>query len=144
MSGVNKVILIGNLGADPEVRYTQDQKPVVNFRLATSENWTGRDGQRQERTEWHRVVCYDRLAETCKDYLVKGKQVYVEGRLQTRSWEAKDGQKRYTTEVVAAVVRFLGQAGGERPARAESAPAGGSMPQGEPPMPPEDEDDLPF
>jgi len=144
MSGVNKVILIGNLGADPEVRYTQDQKPVVNFRLATSENWTGRDGQRQERTEWHRVVCYDRLAETCKDYLAKGKQVYVEGRIQTRSWEGKDGQKRYTTEIIANTVRFLGQAGGDRPARAEAATPNSPLPQGEPPMPPEDEDDLPF
>ncbi|MBN2494423.1 MAG: single-stranded DNA-binding protein [Deltaproteobacteria bacterium] len=112
MAGVNKAILVGNLGADPEARYTQGGSAVTNFRIATSERWTGRDGQPQERTEWHRIVTFGRLAEHCRDYLSKGRQVYVEGRIQTRSWEDRDGNKRYTTEVVANTVQFLGGRGG--------------------------------
>jgi len=110
MSGVNKVILIGRLGQDPEVRYTPSGQAVANFTMATSENWTGKDGQKQERTEWHRIVVWGRLAELCKDYLRKGRQVYIDGKLQTRSWDDKEGKKRYTTEIVANTVQFLGTA----------------------------------
>ena len=100
--GINKVILIGNLGRDPETRYTQDQRPVTNFSVATSESWRDRETNEQnERTEWHDVVCFQRLAEIAGEYLRKGSKVYIEGRLQTRSWEAQDGQKRYRTEVIA-------------------------------------------
>ena len=108
MAGVNKVILIGRLGKDPDVRYTPSGQAVANFTMATSENWTGKDGQKQERTEWHRIVVWGRLAELCKDYLKKGRQVYIDGKLQTRSWDDKEGKKMYTTEVVANIVQFLG------------------------------------
>lgn len=111
MSGVNKAILIGNLGRDPELRYTQNGQAVVNFTLATSETWT-KDGERQERTEWHRIVVWGRTGEICAQYLSKGRQVYVEGRIQTREWEDKEGNKRQTTEINANVVRFLGNRGG--------------------------------
>jgi len=103
---MNKVTLVGNLGADPEVRFTPSGTPVANFRMATNESWTGKDGNRQERTEWHRIVVWGKLGETCGKYLSKGRQVLVEGRLQTRSWD-KDGEKRYTTEIVAERVHFL-------------------------------------
>jgi len=150
MASVNKVILIGNLGQDPEVRFTQSGSAVANLRLATTDQYTDRDGQRQERTEWHRVVAFGKTAELCKEYLSKGRQIYVEGSLQTRSWEDKSGQKRYTTEVVASAIKFLGGggggggggAGGERPPRGP-APAG-EAPVKAPDLPPEDEDDLPF
>ena len=111
-AGINKVILVGNLGADPEARYTQSGSPVTNFRIATSERWTGRDGQPQERTEWHRIVTFGKLAEHCRDYLSKGRQVYVEGRIQTREWQDRDGNRRWTTEIVAQTVQFLGRGGG--------------------------------
>lgn len=106
--GVNKVILIGNLGADPEVRFTPGGQAVANFRIATSESWTDKGGQKQERTEWHRIVVWGKLAELCGEYLAKGRQCYVEGRLQTREWNDKEGKKNYTTEVVANQVTFLG------------------------------------
>src|SRR3990170_2050299 len=99
MSGVNKVILLGRLGADPEVRYTSGGTAVAKFNLATSETYKDKDGSKQEKTEWHRVVAFGKLGEICGEYLSKGKQVYVEGKLQTRSWEDKDGNKKYTTEV---------------------------------------------
>ena len=108
MSGVNKVILVGRLGADPEVKTVTSGQTVCRLSVATSENWTDRDGQKQERTEWHRIVVWGRLAEICGQHLSKGRQVYVEGRLQTRSWEDQQGQKRYTTETVANTVQFLG------------------------------------
>ena len=111
MSGVNKVILVGNLGADPEVRHTAGGKPVANFRIATSQFFSNREGQREQRTEWHRIVTFGRLAEICGQYLKKGKQVYVEGRLQTRDWEDQSGSKRYTTEVIANQMVMLGRAG---------------------------------
>ncbi|MXW77884.1 MAG: single-stranded DNA-binding protein, partial [Gemmatimonadetes bacterium] len=98
--GVNKVILIGNLGSDPEVKYTPDGVPVANFSLATNESWNDKDGQRQERTEWHRLVLWRRQAEVAQQYLKKGAKIYVEGKLQTRSWDDQSGQKRYMTEVV--------------------------------------------
>jgi single-strand DNA-binding protein len=108
-AGVNKVILVGNLGADPELRYTPSGAAVCELRLATNETWTGKDGQRQERTEWHRIVVWGKRAEPVAKYLDKGRQVYVEGRIRTRSWEDKDGVKRYTTEIIANDVQFLGK-----------------------------------
>ena len=128
MASINKVILIGNLGADPELRYTSGGTPVADLRLATSRKFKGRDGGMQEDTQWHRVVVWSKQAENCKEYLSKGSQVYIEGRLQTRQWEDRDGNKRYTTEVVAETVQFLGGRGG-----------GGGGGYGEPP-PPDDED----
>ncbi len=107
--GVNKVILIGNLGQDPELRYTGSGTAVCNMRLATNENYKDRDGNLVEKTEWHNVVAWDRLAEICNEYLRKGSQVYFEGSLQTRSWEDRDGNTRYTTEVKAREMRFLDQ-----------------------------------
>jgi single-strand DNA-binding protein len=108
MASLNKVMIIGNLGADPEMRYTANGNAVTTFNVATNESWTDQSGERRERTEWFSVVTWNRLAETCAQYLTKGRSVYVEGRLQTRSWEGQDGQKRYRTEVVAETVRFLG------------------------------------
>jgi single-strand DNA-binding protein len=112
--GVNKVILIGNLGVDPEVRFTPGGQAVANFRIATNESWTDKQGQKQERTEWHRIVVWGKLAELCGEYLKKGRQAYVEGRLQTREWTDKEGKKNYTTEIVANTVQFLGGGGGGR------------------------------
>ena len=109
MAGVNKVILVGNLGRDPEVRYTKNGQAVTTFSLATTERWTNRDGQREDKTEWHRIVAWGKLGEICGEYLSKGKQVYIEGRLQTREWEDSDGNKRQTTEIVANNMTMLGQ-----------------------------------
>jgi single-strand DNA-binding protein len=106
--GVNKVILVGNLGANPEMRFTQGGQAVANLRLATTERWTDKNGQRQEQTEWHRVVVWGKQAEICGQYLTKGRQIYVEGRIRTRQWQDQQGQKRFTTEVVAQVVQMLG------------------------------------
>lgn len=114
MASVNKVMLIGNLGQDPELRYTPNQIAVANFSIATTDYRTDKDGKRQEFTEWHRVVVWNKQAENCAKYLSKGKPVFVEGRLQTRSWEDKTGQKRYTTEVVAQSIQFLGAPGAAR------------------------------
>jgi single-strand DNA-binding protein len=123
---VNKVILIGNLGKKPELRYTPGGQAVANFNIATNERWGGKDGQpAQERTEWHRIVTFGRTAENCGQYLDKGRSVYVEGRLQTREWTDKEGQKRYTTEIVALTVQFLGGRGG---GAGESAPGDDRMP----------------
>ena len=108
MAGVNKVIIVGRLGADPEVKTVSGGNTVARLSVATSENWTDKQGQKQERTEWHRIVVWGKLAELCGKYLTKGRQCYVEGRLQTRSWEDQQGQKRYATEVVANTVQFLG------------------------------------
>ncbi|MBA2849332.1 single-stranded DNA-binding protein [Thermosulfuriphilus ammonigenes] len=116
---VNKVILIGHLGADPEIRYTADGTPVATFRLATNETWTGKNGQREERTEWHRIVAFGKLAEICGEYLSKGRQVYIEGRLQTRSWEDREGVKRYTTEIVATAMQMLDSRGSTPEVQAE-------------------------
>src|SRR6059036_17944 len=115
MSGVNKVILVGNLGANPEMRFTQGGQAVANLRLATSERWTDRNGQRQETTEWHRVVVFGKQAEIVGQYLTKGRQVFVEGRIQTRQWQDQQGQKRYTTEIVAQRVQMLGSRGDRPP-----------------------------
>lgn len=124
MSGVNKVILVGNLGKDPDVRFTDTGQAVANFTIATNESWTDKAGVKQEKTEWHRIVVWGKPAETCGEYLSKGRQVYIEGRLQTREYE-KDGQKKYITEIVANPVGgvvFLG-GGKDRPSN-EGPPQG--------------------
>ena len=141
--GVNKVILIGNLGRDPELRYTQSGQAVANFSIATSENWNDKSsGERVERTEWHRIVAWGRTAELAAQYLSKGRTVYVEGRLQTRSWEDRDGNKRYTTEVVAQTVQFLS---GGRGGGGGAGGFGGPPPPGDADAPPDfGDDDIPF
>ena len=108
MSGVNKVILLGNLGATPEMRYTQGGAPVANLRIATTEKWTDRNGQKQEATEWHRVVLFGKTAEIAGQYLTKGRQVFIEGRIRTRQWQDAAGQKRYSTEIVATNMTMVG------------------------------------
>jgi single-strand DNA-binding protein len=108
MSSLNRVMLIGRLGADPEVRYTSGGSQVTNFTLATNEFWTGPDGKREERTEWHRIVAFGKLAEICGKYLNKGKQIYIGGKIRTRSWEDREGAKRYVTEIVAQEMKMLG------------------------------------
>jgi len=146
--GVNKVILVGNLGADPEIRYTSGGTAVANLRLATTETWTDKTGERTERTEWHRVILWGKTAETASQYLTKGKQVYIEGRLQTREWQDKDGNKKFTTEISANTMLMLGkgdspgaQPGGRMQNQA-AAPEYAGMPEdGGAPSP---EDDLPF
>ena len=105
---VNKVILVGNLGQNPELKYTPNGQAVCNLSIATNESWTGKDGQKQEKTEWHRLVLFGKLAELAGQYLQKGRQVYIEGKLQTRSWQDKDNQTRYTTEIVGQTMQFLG------------------------------------
>ena len=106
--GINKVILIGNLGSDPEIKISASGSTIANFTLATNERWKNSEGVQQEQTEWHRVVAFGRLAEICGEYLHKGRQVYIEGRLQTRSWEDKEGTKRYMTEIVLRDMQMLG------------------------------------
>jgi len=108
MRNLNKIMLIGNLGRDPEVRFTVSGKAVANFTVATSESWIGKDGNEQEHTEWHRIIAWGKLGEICGEYLVKGRTVYVEGRLQTREWEDRDGNKQRTTEIVASEMIMLG------------------------------------
>ncbi|MDR0305340.1 MAG: single-stranded DNA-binding protein [Chitinispirillales bacterium] len=112
MASINKVILIGNLGKDPEMRFTPQGKPVTSFSLATTERWTDKSGQKQERTEWHNIVFWGRQAEVANQYLKKGSSCYVEGRITTRSWEDKDKVKRYRTEIEGLALQFLGSAGG--------------------------------
>ncbi|NOX34733.1 MAG: single-stranded DNA-binding protein [Deltaproteobacteria bacterium] len=123
MAGLNKVMLIGNLGRDPEIRYSQQGLAVVNFSIATSEQWTDKNtGDRQEKTEWHRIVVFGKQAEVCEKYLSKGSQIYIEGRLQTRNYE-KDGQTHYITEIVASSFQFLG---GRQNTQGEGGYQGGS------------------
>ena len=139
MAGINKVILVGRLGRDPEVRYTPSGATVANFSIATSDEWKDKEtGQKQEKTEWHRIVAWRRLGEICGEYLRKGKQVYIEGKLQTRSWEDRDGNKRYTTEIVAQSMQMLDAQ--TRDMRADPADPG--LPVEEPITVPED--DIPF
>lgn len=128
---VNKVILVGRLGQNPEVRYTPSGSAVANFSVATNEAWTDKSGQKQERTEWHRVVVWGKLAELCNQYLQKGRQCYVEGRLQTRSWQDKDGTTKYSTEVQAQTIQFLGGQAGASEGRSMSS-GGPSMGSGGP------------
>ena len=138
MASVNKVILLGNLGSEPELKYTPSGKAVANFSLATSEQWTKKDGEKNEKTEWHRIVAWDRLGEICGEYLHKGKQVYIEGRIQTRAWEDREGNKRYTTEIVAHTMKMLGAS--DRGGKATSPEE--RFPNEEPVSIPED--DIPF
>ncbi len=167
--GINKVILVGHLGRDPEVRYTQDGRPICNFTMATTEQWRDKgSGERRERTEWHRVVVFGKLAEICGEYLSKGRQVYIEGKLQTRKWQGQDGQDRYTTEVVVDIngnMQMLGSressggGGGGYRQGPQSGGGGGSYRQsgsgpsggggqggdyGQPSYPSDNEDDIPF
>ncbi|PIR20653.1 MAG: single-stranded DNA-binding protein [Deltaproteobacteria bacterium CG11_big_fil_rev_8_21_14_0_20_47_16] len=144
MASLNRVMLIGNLGADPEVRYTPGGQPVATFNIATTERWTDKGGQKQEKTEWHRIVVWGKQAENCKEYLSKGRPVFIEGRLQTREWNDKEGKKRWTTEVVASLVQFLGtRSGSDRPS--SGADAGPSMSAGADNVPGFDvNEDVPF
>lgn len=125
MASVNKVILIGNLGADPEKRFTGNGQAVCNLRLATNEVWKDKQGNKQERTEWHRVVVYGPQAENCEKYLSKGRPVYIEGSIRSRQWEDQQGQTRYITEVIAQRVQFLGSPGGSTGRSESRAPAEG-------------------
>jgi single-strand DNA-binding protein len=145
MGSVNKVILVGNLGRDAELRYTPGGAPVATLNLATTEVWNDKGGQRQEKTEWHRVVLWGKTAESLNEYLTKGKQIYVEGRLQTRQWDDKDGNKRYTTEIRGdRVVLLGGGGGGARQARgATAAVPADEQSMGEPASELTD-DDIPF
>ena len=132
--GLNKVMIIGNLGRDPEMRFTPSGRPVTSFTVATSRTWNSPDGERHEETEWFNVVAWGKLAETCKQYLVKGQQVYVEGRLQTRRWEDQEGRKHFSTEIVADRMLMLGDR--KTAHGAEGAPLGGENFA--------DEDEFPF
>src|SRR5687767_13019833 len=134
MGSVNKVMLVGNLGRDAEVRYTPGGAPVASFSIATTENWTSKDGEKHEQTEWHRIVLWGKSAESLQPYLTKGKQIYVEGRLQTRQWDDKDGNKRYTTEIRGDRVVLLGGGGGGGGQRGARGAGGAHMedPMGEP------------
>ena len=141
MGSVNKVILVGNLGRDAELRYTPGGAAVATLNLATTETWNDKEGQRQEKTEWHRVILWGKQAETLNQYLQKGKQIYVEGRLQTRQWDDKDGNKRYTTEIRGDRVVLLGGGGGG----GQRGGGRAEMAHGEPEAAPElSEDDIPF
>ena len=150
--GINKVILVGNLGQDPEIRYTADGRPIANFSIATSESWKDKNsGEKREKTEWHRVVVFGKLAEICGEYLSKGRQVYIEGKLQTRKWQGQDGQDRYTTEVVVdmrGIMQMLGtrDAGGGGPRPAAGGGGGYPQDQGYPQQSYQNdrEDDIPF
>jgi single-strand DNA-binding protein len=147
MGSVNKVILVGNLGRDAELRYTPGGAAVATLNMATTEIWNDKQGQRQEKTEWHRVILWGKQAESLQEYLTKGKQIYVEGRLQTRQWDDKDGNKRYTTEIKADRITLLGGGGGGGRGggmeRAGGASHGGGAID-EPPMEPITDDDIPF
>jgi single-strand DNA-binding protein len=150
---VNKVILVGHLGSDPELRSTGSGQQVATFNIATNEYWLDKSGQKSERTEWHKIVVWGRQAESCKSYLSKGRQVYIEGRLQTREWTDKDGHKRWTTEVVAQRVQFLGGGQGAGKARQDSTGDTASSSFGDTSMPgfpvdeaatPSGDSDIPF
>jgi single-strand DNA-binding protein len=139
MASVNKAILIGNLGKDPEIRYTPSGQAVASFSIATTRKWKDKEGQSQEQTDWHNIVVWGRMAELAKEYLAKGRSVYIEGRIQNRSYDDKEGNKRYISEVVATTMQFLG---------GRSDHAGGQQASQAPPpeQPPDitDDDDLPF
>ncbi len=154
--GLNKVMIIGNLGSDPEIRYTTGGSAIANLRLATAESWRDKEsGEQQERTEWHRVVFFGRLAEIAGEYLKKGSQIYVEGRLQTRKWQDKDGADRYSTEIVANEMQMLGGrgagggSGGQEESAAPRSSAAPRAPRNNPPAQheapmPDFDDDIPF
>lgn len=142
---VNKVILIGNLGKDPEVRFTANGKALARFPIATSEVWIDGEGHRQERTEWHNIIVWGKQGESCGQYLAKGRQVFVEGSIRTRTYDDKSGNKRYVTEIIAQRVRFLGGGGGTRVAQ-ETEPEPSAETPAETPagQPPPLDDDIPF
>jgi len=141
MASVNKVILIGNLGRDPEVRYTQNGTAVANFTLATNEVWNDKSGERQERTEWHRIVVWGKQAEIAREHLSKGKQVYIEGSIQTRQWDDREGNKRTTTEIKAQRLMMMGRAeAGESRMNAAAPPPDAAAEESGPPP----DDDIPF
>ena len=148
MGSVNKAILVGNLGRDAEMRFTSGGTPVATVSLATTERFNDREGNKKEDTQWHRIVIWGKTAESLHEYLTKGKQIYVEGRLQTRQWDDKDGNKRYTTEIKADRITLLGGGGGGGGRSAGGG--GGGMDRGashggdEPPMEPITDDDIPF
>ena len=153
MASVNKVIIIGNLGRDPETRYMPDGGAICNISVATTDKWKDKNGEMQEKTEWHRVAFFGKLAEIAGEYLKKGSQVYVEGRLQTRKWQDKDGQDKYSTEIVANQMQMLGSrqgmGGGGRAAEAGGGEEGGSRPAAKQPAKSggkfdDFEDDIPF
>ncbi|MCP4583129.1 MAG: single-stranded DNA-binding protein [candidate division Zixibacteria bacterium] len=143
MASVNKAILIGNLGKDPELRYTPSGQAVASFSIATTRKWRDKDGQPQEQTDWHNIVVWGRMAETAKEYLAKGRPVYIEGRIQNRSYDDKEGNKRYISEVVATTMQFLGgrsdQGGGSHPSQGQQGP-----PADQAPDITSDDNDLPF
>ncbi|MCK4388832.1 MAG: single-stranded DNA-binding protein [Desulfobacterales bacterium] len=149
MASVNKVILIGNLGRDPEVRYTPSGTAVANFSVATTDTWTNKEGEKESRTEWHRIVAWGRLGEVCGEYLSKGKQVYIEGSIQTREWEDQQGNKRQTTEIRAWRMQMLGSRDRVEPLSDEPA-SGGLEPEADSSRPSESAsgvstgDDIPF
>jgi single-strand DNA-binding protein len=132
MSSVNKVILIGNLGKDPELRYTPGGQPTASFSLATTEQWTDKNGQKQKKTEWHNIVTWGKLAELVNQYLKKGRSAYVEGRINTRSWDDRDGNKKYRTEITANQIQFLGGSPGPGPAGNDKAPDAPDAPDAAP------------
>ena len=155
--GVNKVILLGNLGKDPELRYTPSQVPVCSFSLATSERRKDSNGQWSDHTEWHNVICFGKTAENCSNFLKKGRQVYIEGKIQTRKWQDKEGKDRYTTEILGNTVQFVGtREGGGKGAGGPSMESSGNVPMPSLPtadaiaasaggdVPTFDEDDIPF
>jgi single-strand DNA-binding protein len=151
MGSVNKVILVGNLGRDAELRYTPGGAAVATLNMATTENWTDKSGQKQEKTEWHRVVFWGKVAESLTEYLTKGKQIYIEGRLETRQWNDKDGNKRYTTEIKGDKIVLLGGGGGRggggmSRSGGEESMGGGQPSHGGADMPdtPLTDDDIPF
>jgi single-strand DNA-binding protein len=139
MASINKVTLIGNLGRDPEVRYTPSGTAVANFSIATTENWTNKEGEKESHTEWHRIVAWGRLGEICGEYLSKGKQVYIEGRIRTNEWEDQEGNKRQNKEIVATIMQMLGS-------RAQAEPLPDESPSPEPDTAKSEptEDDIPF
>ena len=146
MGSVNKVILVGNLGRDAELRYTPGGSAVATLNMATTEVWNDKQGQKQEKTEWHRVILWGKQAESLQEYLTKGKQIYVEGRLQTRQWDDKDGNKRYTTEIKADRITLLGGGGGRSGGFGAGADRGGpsTAASEEAPIEPITDDDIPF
>lgn len=157
-AAVNKVILVGHLGRDPEVRYTPDGRAICNFTMATTDSWKDKNsGEKREKTEWHRIVVFGKLAEICGEYLAKGRQVYIEGKLQTRKWQGQDGQDRWTTEVVVdgfnGTMQMLGSregggggpaGGGRRPQGNTSGGTSGGGDYNNPPAYPDADDDIPF
>ncbi len=151
MASLNKVLLIGNLGADPEIRYMPSGDAIANLRIATTDTWKDKGGEKQERTEWHRVALFGKLAEIAGEYLKKGSAVYIEGRIQTRKWQDKEGQERYTTEIVANEMKMLGGRGTGGTAEMDKGPGRAAAPagKGKPAAPAgggfdDMEDDIPF